>query len=88
MVEVQEIDPNTFDVVVKDAQTTTHRVTVSDDYYEKLTGGRTPREQLIRDSFEFLLKRESNTMIFSEFDFPVIKGYFPQYEAEMKKKTG
>ena len=34
------------------------------------TGGRVSREDLIRASFEFLLERESNTMILSRFDLP------------------
>jgi hypothetical protein len=59
---------------------TTHSVTVSPSYYEKLTDGQMTAETLVKKSFEFLLERESNTSILSSFDLPVIGQYFPEYE--------
>ena len=37
-------------------------------------------EQLVRDSFEFLLQRESKASILPEFDLSVIKRYFADYD--------
>ena len=37
-------------------------------------------EELIEKSFQFLLARESNTMILARFDLPLIGRYFPEYE--------
>jgi len=37
-------------------------------------------EELVRQSFEFLLEPESNTGILPSFDLPVIGRYFPEYE--------
>lgn len=85
-IEVHKIDETTFKVTVKAQSTTTHTVTVSPDYLEKLTGGNTPAETLVEESFEFLLEREPNTSILSSFDLPVIQRYFPEYERTIKDK--
>lgn len=61
-------------------------VTLSRDYWKKLTDTKTPAESLIKKSFEFLLERESKESILSKFDLPVIGNYFPEYEEEIKKK--
>lgn len=79
-IEIKQQDTETFEVTVREATTTTHMVTVSQDYYQKLTGGKITPETLIEKSFEFLLERESNTMILSRFELPVIGDYFPEYE--------
>ena len=62
-----------------DRTTTTHVVTVSQDYWQKLTGGRMPPEKLVEKSFDFLLKRESDTSILRTFDLPVNQQYFADY---------
>ncbi len=85
MVTVTPIDSTTFEVMVERATTTTHEVTVTDPYYEKLTGKRVAPEVLVEKSFRFLLDRESNTSILRSFDLPVIGQYFPEYEKEIKK---
>jgi hypothetical protein len=80
MIRVQPIDESTFRVTVEGRTTTTHMVTVSSAYCEKLTGKRVAPEVLVEKSFAFLLERESNTSILSSFDLPVIGRYFPEYE--------
>jgi len=83
-IEVKKISDSQFEVTVNDRGTTTHLVTVSADYYNKLTGGKVSRETLIKKSFEFLLQREPNTSILRSFDLPVISRYFPEYEGKIK----
>lgn len=85
MISIKKINDTTFDVTVEDRTTTTHRVTVETDYYEKLTGGDVPVGTLVEKSFEFLLEREPNTSILSKFDLPVINRYFPEYEKTIGK---
>jgi len=85
MITVKPIDNATFEVMVGGATTTTHKVTVTPSYYEKLTGKRVPPEVLVEKSFRFLLERESNTSILRSFDLPVIGRYFPEYERVIKK---
>ena len=80
-IEVFQKDSETYEVTVRDSTTTTHTVTLTAEYYERLTGGKVSPEALIEKSFEFLLERESNTMILSRFDLPVIGDYFPEYES-------
>ena len=85
MIEVSAKDSSTFLVTVSGKVSTTHSVTLSPSYHTRLTSGKIPPEELVRLSFEFLLKRESNSSILSEFDLPVISRYFPEFETEMKK---
>ena len=85
MITVEKIDDRTFKVTVKGRTATTHTVSVNLSYNEKLTGGRISAEELVEKSFEFLLKRESNTSILSSFDLPLIGRYFPEYENIIQK---
>lgn len=75
----------TFTVTVRASTTTTHTVTLTSEYYQKLTGGKVAPETLIEKSFEFLLEREDNTMILSNFELPLINRYFPDYEKKIAK---
>jgi len=80
MITINKIDSTTFEVIVREATTTTHTVTVPAAYYEKLTDKRVTPETLVEQSFKFLLDRESNTSILSSFELSVIGHYFPEYE--------
>lgn len=85
MIEVTPTDDNTFEVTVKDADgSSTHTVTVDDEYYETLAGGEISREELVRRSFEFLLEREPRQSILPRFELRVITRYFPSYEEEIR----
>ena len=85
-IEVKQKDTETFAVTVRETTTTTHLVTLSQNYYQKLTEGKVSPEILIEKSFEFLLERESNTMILARFDLPVIGDYFPEYEKNIVQR--
>lgn len=80
-IEVKKADGDQYEVTVRSANTTRHEVTLTDEYYQKLTGGKVTPEQLIERSFEFLLERESNTSILSSFELPTIGRYFSEYES-------
>jgi len=84
MITVRKVDNATFEVTVEKGTTTTHTVTVSPAYYEKLTNKSVGPEELVRQSFVFLLERESNTSILRSFDLPVIGRYFPEYEKTIR----
>ena len=68
-----------FTVTVKEATSTTHKVTLKKADYERLTDTMTP-EALVKKSFEFLLEREPKESILRSFDLTVISTYFPEYE--------
>jgi len=84
MITVEKINDTTFKVTVQGHSTSHHEVTVSPDYYQKLTEGKVSAETLVEQSFEFLLQRESNNSILTTFDLPVIGRYFPDYETTIK----
>ena len=70
---------DTFEVVVTTQSTTTHSVTISDAIHTQLTNWKISKETLLEKSFEFLLEREPNTSILSQFKIEVISKYFPDY---------
>ncbi len=82
--KVTKISDTKFEVTVNDNGITTHIVTLSTEYYNKLTGGKVTPEVLIEKSFEFLLEREPNTSILRSFELPVIGRYFSEYEGKIK----
>lgn len=72
--------------VTEGSSKSTHMVSVSPDYYEKLTGKKVSQEVLIERSFQFLLENEAKESILREFDLPLISRYFPKYESEIRRR--
>jgi hypothetical protein len=67
-------------VDVSDARGTSHHVVgVSEQEFDRWSRGRSA-EELVADSFAFLLEREPKESILREFDLSVIKRYFPDYD--------
>ncbi len=85
-IEVQTVNPTTFEVTVAATAATTHVVTVERAYVEKLTGDADKAAELVERSFQFLLEREPHTSILRKFELPVIGSYFPEYEKEMRRR--
>ena len=65
----------------------TYEVTLSDEYYRELTGGKIPPENLIKISFEFLLTKEGPEAILKQFDLPEISRFFPEYEDVIRNQV-
>jgi len=85
MIKVKKKNEQEFLVTIEEEGSfSEHTVSLEDDYYRKLTGGKTSKEELIKKSFEFLLEREPKESILSEFNLRIIKNYFPEYEKEIK----
>ena len=84
-IHITIIDVSHYQVQLVSSTTTSHNVTVQPEYAQKLTSGTMSTVDLIHQSFEFLLARESNTSILRSFDLSVIARYFPEYEREMSK---
>jgi hypothetical protein len=87
MITVKHVDADTWEVTVAAGTTTRHRVRVTNADLEHLGGGASA-EELLQESFQFLLERESNTSILSSFNLPVISSYFPDYEGEIRQRLG
>ena len=67
-------------VEVSDATGTSHHVVrVSPKDFERWSRERSA-EELVADSFGFLLGREPKESILREFDLSVIQRYFPDYD--------
>lgn len=81
-IQVEALGGETFRVTVGGRSSTTHTVTVRPDYANKLGAG--DAAKLVERSFEFLLEREPNTSILSQFDLSVIQRYFPEYERTIR----
>ncbi|MBS1272372.1 MAG: hypothetical protein MAGBODY4_01516 [Candidatus Marinimicrobia bacterium] len=78
--------------VSEGSSSSSHSVTIKEDYYNKLTSGDYTPEQLLETSFEFLLAREPKESILGRFGLPTISKYFPEYEKKigqlLQKKYG
>ena len=76
-------------VIVSDrGSETRHRVTLLKSDYERLASGKATPEDLVTESFRFLLEREPKEAILRSFDLTVIGRYFPEYERELPKLLG
>jgi len=86
MIEVKEKKQNEFAVAVEErGARTEHIVTLDNTYWQRLTDGKTTKEELIKKSFQFLLEREPKESILSRFNLTMIKAYFPEFEEEIKR---
>jgi hypothetical protein len=93
MVRVAEIDVERFSgesfrVTVREGvRATTHTVGASAQDVARYGGGASA-EDLIAESFRFLLEREPAESILARFDLPVIERYFPEYAREIGERLG
>lgn len=62
-----------------------YSVEIEEEYWEKLTEKKIGPRELVKKSFEFLLKREPKESILKKFNLREISKYFPEYEEEIKK---
>jgi hypothetical protein len=73
--------------ITEDGGTVTgHVVGVSASDLARLDPGARDPHVLVDRSFRFLLARELAASILRSFDLPVIGRYFPDYEAEMRRR--
>ena len=72
------------DVLVSEGTSTSrHSVRVSAKDLGRWGHGRSA-EELVRDSFRFLLEREPKESILRQFDLSVIQQYFPDYDGALR----
>ncbi len=84
MIDVNRTEPGRFSVTVtEEGSSSRHTVSLDEAYYNRLTGGKISEEELIKRSFDFLLRRESKESILSQFNLKVISTYFPEYEKQI-----
>jgi hypothetical protein len=85
MLTIEHSAGDEWNITVAAGVTTHHRVRVTRAELERYAEGRSP-EDLLRESFRFLLEREPNSSILNSFDLPVIARYFPEYEREIRDR--
>ena len=78
-IKITEIKKNNFLVEVNDKVKTSHNVVIHDKVYQQLTNGIISKYELLEKSFEFLLDREPNTSILTNFEIQIISHYFSDY---------
>lgn len=79
-----EGDPIAFAVTVREpGGESFHQVSMSQQTWQRLTGGKYPPERCIEAAFRFLLDREPKESILGRFDVTVIAQYFPEFAREL-----
>jgi hypothetical protein len=86
MITIHHLSGDEYEVNVSGSTATTHRVTLQETDRKRLGGEDISAEQVIEESFRFLLEREPNTSILGSFELPVIGKYFPEYRREIRKR--
>ncbi len=72
-----------FAVTLADsASSTQHRITLHEDTYRRLTGGRVTPRACVEAAMRFLLERETKDAILPSFDVNVIQLYFSTFERD------
>ncbi|MDP1688633.1 MAG: hypothetical protein Q8L47_00680 [bacterium] len=87
-IKVQKQDPTDegwqFVVWLGDEEARTeHIVTLDREYWDRLTKSVGTPADIIKKSFEFLLKKEPQEAILKSFDLRVIRRHFPDFEKEI-----
>ena len=81
---IKKNDNNTYAVFIENSINSNHIVTLNDNIHFEMTEGIKSKEELILFSFKFLLERENNTSILSNFNLETIQNYFPEYKNEIQ----
>ena len=67
---------------------TSHVVNADAEVLRELGMAEADPEQVVRESFVFLLEREPASSILREFSLDVIPRYFPEYRSELPRRVG
>ena len=78
-IKITEIEKDKFLVEVSDNVKSSHNVVISDKVYQELTNSMISKYELLENSFAFLLDREPNTSILTNFEIQIISHYFSDY---------
>ena len=90
-VTVRRLDEHVYAVqVVQGATRTDHRVTLDERFRDDLglDAVDVDEEQVVREAFDFLLKREPGTSIYSDFDLGVARENFEEFLPSMRDRLG
>lgn len=82
-IRITAAGPHEFVEVVAGEETTSHRVIVPPSMLAGWSMEDADEEEVVRESFAFLLEREPAGSILPEFSLAIISRYFPEYTREV-----
>ncbi len=86
-IETKHMTEHEYGVTVTEGDhSTQHRVRVPEALRDELGIVDLDEDQLVKESFHFLLEREPADSILREFDLDVISRYFPDYVPEIRTR--
>lgn len=85
-IDVERLDVMDFMVTVTDESGPTQHYVIASYEDEHAFGGNSPVEELIAETFRFLLDHESHSMIQEHFALKDVAVKYMEYEYEMKRR--
>ena len=79
MLKITQIRKDKFQVVIQASTTTQHTAKVSDQILNEFTFDKLSKEQFVKKSFLFLLKKEPNASIMGNFNIEEIESFVPEF---------
>jgi len=79
--------PGEFGVEVTEGhEVTGHKVRLPPAFLDDLLLTQVDEEQIVRETFDFLLEREPATSILAEFSLDDVSRYFPEFPQELQRR--
>jgi len=79
--------PGEFGVEVTEGhEVTGHKVRLPPAFLDDLLLTEVDEEQIVRETFDFLLEREPATSILAEFSLDDVSRYFPEFAEELQRR--
>jgi hypothetical protein len=87
VISITPAGPHEFGVeVTEGSQTTSHKVIVPPALLDDWGLEESDSEDVVRESFAFLMEREPATSILPEFSLAIISRYYPEYKDELPER--
>lgn len=89
VINITPAGPHEFGVEVTEGEeTTSHRVIVPPSLLQDWGFEEADSEDVVRESFAFLMEREPASSILPEFSLAIISRYYPEYKDELPERLG
>ena len=87
MISITPAGPHEFGVeVTEGSETTSHKVIVPPALLEDWGLEESAGENVVRESFAFLMEREPASSILPEFSLAIIPRYYPEYKDQLPER--
>ena len=87
MISITPAGPHEFGIEVTEGNaTTSHKVIVPPALLEDWGLEESDSEDVVRESFAFLMEREPASSILPEFSLAIIPRYYPEYKDELPER--